>query len=295
VSIVLQDLTKVYSSKKGIFDVSFEIKDGEVFGLLGPNGAGKTTTIRQLMGFMRPDSGSCQIDQLECWENSCRILKNVGFIPDEMHFLDYMKAIDFLKLIGQMRGMQDFSKRDGLIDRFQLDVNTKIKKMSKGMKQKLGIIVAFMHDPDILILDEPTAGLDPLMRSVFIDLILEEKAKKRTIMMSSHSFSDTERLCDRAGIIKEGKLVAVEDIKRLQDIQRRIYVVSVEREKDVEVLRASELEIINVDHLTVQISVHGNYKDFTEVLSRCQVIDMDVKTQGLEEIFMKYYGGEVHK
>jgi len=288
-SIQIHELTKVFPSGKGIFDVTFSIDKGEVFGYLGPNGAGKSTTIRHLLGYMKPQKGSAQINGLDCWEKSAEIQRTVGYLPGEIAFLEGMNGLEFLQLLAGMRGMKDFSKRDELIERFQFDVKTPIRKMSKGMKQKVGIVAAFMHDPKILILDEPTSGLDPLMQRQFIELIEEEKRKGKTILMSSHSFAEIDRTCDRVGIIKDGKIVAIEDVHRLRTLQRKLFDITLKKKEDIELLQQSGLELTNVNGNEIQVAVQGNYQAFLEVLAKVDVANLDVHSQSLEEIFMHYY------
>lgn len=288
-SIQIHELTKVFPSGKGIFDVTFSIDKGEVFGYLGPNGAGKSTTIRHLLGYMKPQKGSAQINGLDCWEKSAEIQRTVGYLPGEIAFLEGMNGLEFLQLLAGMRGMKDFSKRDELIERFQFDVKTPIRKMSKGMKQKVGIVAAFMHDPKILILDEPTSGLDPLMQRQFIELIEEEKRKGKTILMSSHSFAEIDRTCDRVGIIKDGKIVAIEDVHRLRTLQRKLFDITLKKKEDIELLQQSGLELTKVNGNEIQVAVQGNYQAFLEVLAKVDVANLDVHSQSLEEIFMHYY------
>ncbi|OOE12310.1 ABC transporter ATP-binding protein [Fictibacillus arsenicus] len=287
--IKVKNLTKRFTPEKGLFDLNFEVKKGEVFGYIGPNGAGKSTTIRHLMGFMKPDDGSSIINDLDCWAKSAEVQKLIGYLPGEIVFLEGMNGLDFLNLMQKMRKHKMTQKRDELIERFQLDVKTPIRKMSKGMKQKVGIIAAFMHDPEVLILDEPTSGLDPLMQRVFIDLILEEKKKNKTILMSSHSFQEIERTCDSAGIIKDGRLVALEDIYSLRTVQRRIFEVKVKKESDIELIHQSQLQTEIMGEKTAHITVQGNDQEFIQLLSRCEVEHVDTRPQDLEDIFMHYY------
>jgi ABC-2 type transport system ATP-binding protein len=287
--IKVNNLTKRFTPEKGLFDLNFEVKKGEVFGYIGPNGAGKSTTIRHLMGFMKPDDGSSSINDLDCWTKSAEVQKLTGYLPGEIVFLEGMNGLDFLNLMQKMRKHKMTKKRDELIERFQLDVKTPIRKMSKGMKQKVGIIAAFMHDPEVLILDEPTSGLDPLMQRVFIDLILEEKKKNKTILMSSHSFQEIERTCDSAGIIKDGRLVALEDIHSLRTVQRRIFEVKVKKESDIEIIHESQLQTEIMGKKTAHITVQGNDQEFIQLLSRCEVEHVDTRPQDLEDIFMHYY------
>lgn len=290
--IQINQLTKVFPNGKGIFDLSFEVKQGEVFGYLGPNGAGKSTTIRHLMGYMKPKAGFAKINGLDCWSDSPEIQKSVGYLPGEIAFLDSMNGLQFLELLGGMRGMKVKKKRDELIEQFQFDVKTPIRKMSKGMKQKVGIVAAFMHDPEILILDEPTSGLDPLMQSLFIDLILEEKTKGKTILMSSHMFQEIDRTCDRVGIIKDGRLVAIENVQHLQSIQRKVFDISVQKQEDLEKIKQSGLNVLSENELRVKVAVQGDYNQFVKVLAECEINNLDIHAQSLEEIFMHFYDRE---
>lgn len=288
--IIIDDLTKTYKSGKGIFDISFTIEKGEVFGFLGPNGAGKTTTIRNLLGFLKPDKGICTIKDLDCWSDAAKIQEFIGYIPGEIAFIDNMTGVQFLNLLKDMRGLESNIKRNELIDLLDIDISGKIRNMSKGMKQKLGIITAFMHDPEVYILDEPTSGLDPLMQTIFEDLILEEKRKGKTIMMSSHSFKEIERTCDRAGIIKEGKIVTIEDIHSLKASQRKIFSVTVSDDSDIRIIKDSNLEISSIKNNTIEIVISGNYNYFLEVLNKCDVLSIDAIIQNIEQVFMDYYG-----
>ncbi len=266
----IENLVRDYGGGEGVFDVSFHVDQGEAFGFLGPNGAGKTTTIRHLMGFLKPKSGSCTINGLDCWRERDKVQARLGYIPGEISFFEDISGAEFLKFIAQYRGIGSQTRKEDLLERFELDPKSKIKKMSKGMKQKLGIVAAFMHDPDILILDEPTSGLDPLMQNRFIDLVAEEKKQGKTILMSSHMFEEVERTCDRIGIIRKGRMVAVDAAAALRERHTRSYTVTLENESAAEAFAA----------------------DFNGVRDGLKVT---VTTkQSLEEIFMNYYGGEKH-
>lgn len=291
--IKIDSLTFRYSSGKGIFNLGFSVGQGEVFGFLGPNGAGKTTTIRNLLGFTRPQQGHCIINGLDCWLDAAQIQKDLGYLPGEIAFFDEMTGLQFLKLIGDLRGMSSNRRRNTLIDRLELDPAGRIRKMSKGMKQKLGIVAAFMHDPAVYILDEPTSGLDPLMQNIFVELILEEKERGKTVLMSSHNFEETYRTSDRAGIIREGQLVAVEDVHRLKSDQRKAFLVTLGSPGDLQTLNNAGLELGRVNKNTVEVFVAGNYNQFVTALGKCQVLGIDVVNQSLEQVFLKYYGREV--
>lgn len=266
--IEIENLVRDYGDGKGVFDISFHVDQGEAFGFLGPNGAGKTTTIRHLMGFLKPKAGKCTIDGLDCWREREKVQARLGYIPGEISFFDDMTGTEFLKFIAQYRKISTQSRKEELLERFELDPKSKIKKMSKGTKQKLGIVAAFMHDPDILILDEPTSGLDPLMQSRLVSFVAEEKKHGKTVLMSSHMFEEVERTCDRIGIIRKGRMIAVDSAAALHERHTRSYTVTLENETAAEAFAA----------------------DFDGICSGTKVT---VTTkQSLEEIFMNYYGGE---
>lgn len=290
--IKINHLTKDYGNGKGIFDVNIEVREGEVFGFLGPNGSGKTTTIRNLMGFITPDSGECSILESNCFTEAAKIQKNVGYLAGEIAFFDDMSGKQLIEFIADMKGIQDKEKIAELMERFELDPRGKVRRMSKGMKQKIAIILAFMGDPDVIILDEPTSGLDPLMQNRFIDMILEEKKKGKTIFMSSHIFEEVERTCDRTAIIRGGKIVAIENIESLAKKRSKIYEVTLLSEQDVEKMKADSFEIVAVNGLQVSIKVIDGLTKFLEKLSKYEIMDMDIKRQSLEELFLHYYGKE---
>ncbi|MEG2071380.1 MAG: ABC transporter ATP-binding protein, partial [Bacteroidales bacterium] len=263
---------------------------GEVFGFLGPNGAGKTTTIRHLMGFIYPDKGSCTIHHLDCATRSAEIQRILGYVPGEIALPDEMTGIGFLKFLAHYRGLHDFSRAEQLIQYFELDARGKLRKMSKGMKQKIAIVSAFMHDPEILILDEPTSGLDPLMQNRFVNLILEEKTKGKTILMSSHVFEEVERTCDRIGIIKQGELVAIDTVDHLKTTKQKSYTVVLENEAVAAAFAKENLNISDVVQNRVTIIIHQDIKRFIEILNRYPVIDLFTNEQSLEDLFLHFYG-----
>jgi ABC-2 type transport system ATP-binding protein len=288
--IKIDNLTKSYGKDKGVFDLSFQVLEGEVFGYLGPNGAGKTTTIRHLMGFLNPDAGRCFVHGLDCRKQAAEIQAFVGYLPGEIAYFDWMDGFEFLKLMASMRGMRSVDKRDYLIEMLELDCRGKIRKMSKGMKQKLGIVAALMHDPEVLILDEPSSGLDPLMQKRFVSLIQAEKANGKTVLMSSHSFDEIERTCDRIGIIRYGRLVAVEDIKTLQAAQRKTYTVTFEDHSLAADFARKGFEIVSVNDNVLEVAIQANLTEFLAALPEYQITGLDTVQLGLEEVFMQYYG-----
>lgn len=285
-------LTRDYGKGRGIFDLSFSIKTGEVFGFLGPNGAGKTTTIRHLMGFLKPESGSCTIAGLDCWKESANVQKNLGYIPGELTFFDDMTGIEFLNFKAKYQNLKENSRMNELLERLELDPKGKLKKMSKGMKQKIGIVSAFMHDPKVYILDEPTSGLDPLMQSRFIDLILEEKKRGKTILMSSHMFEEVERTCHRVCIIKDGYLADIDSVDTLKATQIKKFVIAFENQEAAVAFAKEELNIVEVFENHVTVTVQNDIKDLIAIMNRYPVTNISAPTQSLEEIFLQYYGGD---
>lgn len=293
--IEINGLTKDYGNNKGIFDLSFRVEEGEVFGYLGPNGAGKTTTIRHLMGFVTPDKGNAYILGNDCIKETDIIMKELGYLPAEMAFFDGMNGMDFLEFMAKMRGMSNTSLRDKLIDMFDLNAKISIRKMSKGMKQKLGIVCAFMHDPKVLLLDEPTSGLDPLMQKIFAELILEEKSKGKTILMSSHIFEEIERTCDRVGIIKQGHLVAIENIKNLKEKRRRTYLITFDSpETAKEFMKKNHSANVEITGAVAKVTIMGNIAALIRELANFNVLDLDTERSSLEDVFMQYYGDSVN-
>lgn len=287
--IIVSHVTKDYGSGKGIFDVSLSVKKGEVFGFLGPNGAGKTTTIRNLLGFIQPQQGTCTIRNLPCFEQACQIQKFLGYLAGEIAFLDDITGKKFLEFIADMKGMKNHSRMQELLEMFELNPSGRIKKMSKGMKQKLGIVIAFMNEPEILILDEPTSGLDPLMQNRFIELITEEKKKGTTIFMSSHMFDEIERTCDRTAIIREGKIVAIEEMTEFKSKKRKNFVLTFADAITAEQFELNGFEIKERNKNTVTISVKSNLPEFLHQISAYPVLDMETRTQSLEELFLHFY------
>ncbi len=292
--IEVNGLTLTYPSGKGVFDMNFKVKSGEVMGYLGPNGAGKTTTIRALLGFMKPDKGSCTIKGMECFKEAPEIQKSLGYIPGEIAFLDGMNGDEFLKFMCEMRGTRDYTRQKQLIDMFELDTRGRIKRFSKGMKQKIGIVTAFMHNPEVLILDEPTSGLDPLMQNRFVELILEEKKKGKTILMSSHIFEEVERTSDTVLIIKDGRLVKHTDVQNLKENQRKGYIL---KPQDMaaayQCLKSAGFEVSTTKEGTLEVFIKRESIDrFLKTAAGFTVLGLDVKSQSLEDVFMHFYGKE---
>ena len=226
--IEIKDLTKDYGNERGIFDINLIINKGEMIGFVGTNGSGKTTTIRSILGFIKPTKGEVYVNGMESWKNQDKIAKLVGYVPGEIAFPDLKTGVNFLKSQAEYKGITDLSYADSLIKELQLDPKANLKRMSKGMKQKTALVAALMADSPIIILDEPTTGLDPLMRDVFVNLIKAEKARGATIIMSNHMFDELEETCDYVGFIKDGHLVDVVDMNELRNLPYRDYKITFE-------------------------------------------------------------------
>jgi len=293
------NLTKDYGNNKGIFDVSFQIKEGEVFGFLGPNGAGKTTTTRHLMGFIKSQSGKSMILGLDSWNQTKEIQKHLGYLPAEIAFPPHMTGTQIIQHAANMRGIHDLAKAHELIELFDLDPSAPMKRMSKGMKQKVGIVCAFMHDPKILILDEPTTGLDPLMQSLFVNLIHEEKQKGKSILMSSHLFEEIEGTCDRIAMIKQGKLISVMNSLDLKRFDKTSFKLSFHNLQDLQALHKEEFTLIDIQEEALSIIVEIEELQINALLN--SLAKKDVKSiheikNSLEDHFMSFYqeGGPSH-
>ena len=216
--IECRQLTKDFGDGRGIFGLDLNIEEGEMVGFVGTNGSGKTTTIRNMLGFLKPTSGEVSVNGLSSWEHASEIARSVGYVPGEIAFPDLKTGIDFLRCQADFLGLKDMNYANELIERLQLDPRANLKRMSKGMKQKTALVAALMNDAPIIILDEPTTGLDPLMRITFLDIIREEHKKGKTVFMSSHSFEELETTCDRVALINDGHII---DVCNMNDIINR--------------------------------------------------------------------------
>ena len=224
--IEVSHLTKDYGHGRGVFDVSIKVEQGMCYGFLGPNGAGKTTTIRHLMGFSKPQSGSTSILGCDSWNCADELKNAVGYLPGEIAFPKGLTGTEFLDMQMKLRRVKEETYKNELLERFQLDPSMRVEKMSLGVRRKLAVVTAFLHDPDILILDEPTSGLDPIMQQNFIDFILSEKKRGKTILLSSHIFHEVDACCDRISIIKDGRIVADFVADELKNRSTKIYRIS---------------------------------------------------------------------
>ncbi len=287
--IKTENLTKDYGGGKGVFNVNLHVKQGEIMGFLGPNGAGKTTTIRQLMGFVKPGSGTAEIFGMNCFKSAPKIQKRVGYLSGEIALFNDMRGDEFIKFTAAMHGNRDLTLAKKLIEYFEFDAKGKIKKMSKGTKQKVGLICAFMNDPEVYVLDEPTSGLDPLMQNKFIQLIKREKTRGKTILMSSHMFEEIEKTCDSAAIINAGKLVSTQSLAELRKKQRKTYRVlfadAMQAKKFFSTCKSARMEGENC----VAISLGGTADALIKALYNYNVLDIETQAGTLEDLFLQFY------
>lgn len=232
--IKIEKLTKDYGDGKGIFDVSLSINKGEIFGLVGTNGSGKTTTMRHLMGFIKQDGGKVSILGKDCYKSASELKGHIGYIPGQIAFPDVGTGKVFLTTFAAAQETSDLARLNHLINLFKLDVGAPLKRMSKGMKQKTAIVAAFMSDPDIYLFDEPTTGLDPLMCDLFLELILEEKKRGKTIFLSSHIFKEIEKTCDRMAIIHKGKIINISSREMYNQDHLQVYQFDFTNSSDYE-------------------------------------------------------------
>jgi ABC-2 type transport system ATP-binding protein len=289
-TIICEGLTKFYGPNRGIEGLNLNINAGEIFGFLGPNGAGKTTTIRLLMGLLRPTSGNASILGMDAWRDSTAIKFKVGNIPGDVNLYENMRARDLIGYIDRFRPGPDPMLQE-LLERLDLDITRKIKALSRGNRQKVAIVLAMMHDPDILILDEPTLGLDPLMQQEFYTILGEFKERGKTVFLSSHILSEVERSCDRVGIVKLGKLV---DVRSIEDLRQNKI-----RHMDVifsEPVRSDEFEqlpdVIEVKQLNehMRITIRGDVDKLIKQIALHPVEDLTFTQPSLEDFFLSFYG-----
>jgi ABC-2 type transport system ATP-binding protein len=291
--IVAERLTKSYGKQRGVVELDFAVHPGEVFGYLGPNGAGKTTTIRTLLDFIRPTGGRATVLGLDSHRDSVQIHRRVGYLPGEFNLYEQMTGTEYLSYFSQLRGGVDVAYTAELAERFDLDLVMKIKSLSHGNRQKVALLQAFMHRPELLVLDEPTQGLDPLMQQEFYRLIAEARADGRTVFLSSHVMPEIERTCDRVGIIREGRLVAVEDIGDLRAKGIRtleVHFAAPVAPDGFEDLPGVREVVANGDE--VRITIAGPMDALVKTLARHEVVDIQSHEPGLEEIFLTFYGSD---
>ena len=291
IAIEVNHLTKDYGKGRGLFDVSFIIPKGKTFGYCGTNGAGKTTTIRHIMGFLKPDSGFVKVKGLDAWKDSEEIKKYIGYLPGEIAFPPLESGSDFLKAQAEMLGVSDMSKAERIVNALQLDPTAHLKRMSKGMKQKTALVATFMHSPEIILLDEPTTGLDPLMRDAFINIIREEKARGATIMMSNHMFDELEETCDYVAFIKDGKIIDIVDMDEIHNRPFREYLITFASKADFESVNVKHSEILEnhpeINGFLVKVQ-NEHVDDMFKELHKHKVTLIKEVQYSLEKYFLEY-------
>lgn len=285
--IHVDSLKKYYGKVKAVDGISFDVEQGEIFGFLGPNGAGKTTTIRCIMDLLRPDSGTIRIFGKDAHDYATELRRDIGFLPGEVNLYNSWTGQDYISLTEKVRGMSRLDEE--LMDRFNYDAHKKVGSLSTGNKQKLALILALMHKPKLLILDEPTTGLDPLLQHSIHSILQNEAEKGTTIFMSSHFLAEVEKLCTRVCIIKQGKIVATEKVHELR--KKRIYSITLLFDKKIprEKLLLDGVEIEKENRNSINLTVKGDIKPILNVITQLDVKDIEITHASLEEVFMEYY------
>lgn len=286
--IEVSNLTKYYGKARGIIDLSFKVEAGEIFGFIGPNGAGKSTTIRLLLGLIHPTSGGASIFGRDCIKYGPEIRREVGYLPSEVFYYDKMKVIDLLKYSASFYPGDNTKRMHELAELMELELDRRIEDLSYGNRKKVGIVQGLLHQPKLLFLDEPTAGLDPLMQRKFFQLVREENQRGVTVFFSSHILGEVQRMCSRVAIIKEGRIIEVEDIHTLQQNNyKKIRVTANDLEE-------SYFDIPGVSNLeqhggTVRFFYKGDINAVMRKIGELRVTDLSIEEPTLEEIFMHYY------
>lgn len=290
--ISIESLTKTYGTVNAVNNLNLQISQGEIFGFLGPNGAGKTTTIRMLTGFVRPTTGNALILGMDSWHDSVDIKTQIGLLPDSPNLYSNMTGTEFLNYMSALQRVHFPEIRQSLCERLEfsaVDLNRSIKQYSHGMRQKLAIIQSLQHDPSIVIMDEPTEALDPLMQQVLFDLIVECKSRERTVFFSSHNLTDVEKLCDRVGIIKKGDLIAVKTVNELKKHKLRHLDVSLKNDASQETFDIPGIVKRFKDGNRMKLVFKGDINLLIKELSKLDLDDMILEPPRLEDIFLDYY------
>ena len=291
--IQLEGLTKHYGSARGIVDLDLEVSEGEVFGFLGPNGAGKTTTIRLIMDLIRPSEGTARVFSLDARRDATLIQARTGYMPGELALYGGLTGIEMLKYAANLRGGVDWAFVDGLAERLDCDLSRPIGTLSTGNKHKVGLIHALMHRPELLILDEPTSGLDPIVQRELHRLLEEVRAEGRTVFLSSHILPEVESLCDRVGIIREGRLVTIQQVEALKEsaLSHLEFHFAAEVSAD-EFSSLPGVREVTAEGTVVRCTVSGSVDAVVKAAARHEVLDLVSHEPSLEQVFLAYYTGE---
>jgi len=284
-------LTKRYGASRGIENVSLQVERGEVFGFLGPNGAGKTTTIRTLLDFLRPTSGSARLFGLDSQRDSVAIRARVGNLPGDFAYDPRLSGRELLEFFARLRGLPGTGRAQLLAERLEADLERQLGALSHGNRQKIGLIQALFHTPELLTFDEPTSGLDPLMQEEFLAIVAEEREQGRTVFLSSHELDEVERVCDRVGIIRDGKLIAVEHVAELTGRAFRHVAVEFSEPVDpLEFARLAGVTHVHADGRKLTFRATGAVDAVVKAAARHTVIELELTRPSLEEVFLSYYG-----
>ncbi|MGH2539329.1 MAG: ATP-binding cassette domain-containing protein [Actinomycetota bacterium] len=288
--VQMEALTKRYGSSRGVEELTFEVSEGEVFGFLGPNGAGKTTTIRTMLDFIRPTTGSVRVFGLDPHSDEVDVHARIGYLPGELALYERMTGADYLQTFSALRGGVDPAHIDALADRLLLDLTRRIEDLSHGNKQKIGLVQAFMHQPDLLILDEPTQGLDPLVQQTFYALLEEQRARGVTVFLSSHVMPEVERVCDRVAIVREGRLVAVEDIGSLKARALRHVELHFDEPVGAEAFaHLPSVRSVQAHGDALSIAIEGTVDAVVKQAARFTVVNIETREPSLEDLFLAYF------
>jgi ABC-2 type transport system ATP-binding protein len=289
--IVTESLTKSYGKHRGIIEVDLAVATGETFGFLGPNGAGKTTTIRTLLDHIRPTSGRAFVLGIETTKDPVAIHRRVGYLPGEWALYDHLTGEQTIRYFANLRGGVDTGYQRSLVERFDLDPSRRFKEYSRGNKQKVGLVIALQHRPELLILDEPTAGLDPLMQQVFFELVREARSEGRTVFLSSHIIDEVERSCDRVAIIREGHLAKVDTVDGLRSLAYHQVELRFAGPPPTAVFEAIDgVTDLVVDDHHLRMRVNGPIAPIVRAAAGLELIDFTSREPNLEEVFLAEYG-----
>ncbi|HET8570245.1 MAG TPA: ABC transporter ATP-binding protein [Candidatus Limnocylindria bacterium] len=289
-AVLTRGLTKDYGARRGIFDLGLTVGEGEVFGFLGPNGAGKTTTIKLLMGLIRPSSGSAAVFGLDCEREAVAVKRLVGYVPGELPQYGGWRGSEVVAYVSGLRRDVDGAEVRGLAERLDLDLSRKYREYSHGNKQKLALVLGFMHRPRLLIVDEPTTGLDPLHQQVFNALVREARDGGATVFLSSHVLSEVEATCDRVGIVRNGRLVTVASLAELAGLRaRRVEIDFADAPPVDRLARVEGLEDVSADGRRVTGMLRGSFEPLMRAIADHRVTGFTSREPSLEEIFLSYY------
>jgi ABC-2 type transport system ATP-binding protein len=290
-AILTNELTKRYGPTLALSDLSLEVSPGEIFGFLGPNGAGKTTTIRLLMGLLHPTAGGASLLGMDAWRDAAELHRRLGYVSSDFVVWPHLTGEENLELVGNLHGGADPGLRAELVERFELDTSKRGRAYSRGNVQKLGLIAAFQSRPELMILDEPTTGLDPLMARTFRELAAQVREEGRTVFLSSHVLSEVEAICNRVGILRSGRLVEVGTLEDLRHLSAR--VVEIRFDGAVPSLDGVDgVTVQAVEDHAIRCEVRGAMTPLLEALRGTDVTTMDAREASLEELFLRYYGEE---